>query len=218
MPSTPVLQLPYPAATDPADVPTDMRELAERIEALHGAPDGFAALDDTGKVPEDQLPPISSTVAMPLPVQLTVPRTQTLPGNAFYTVVTPSADVDLGCWAFVKDVDGAINGQVRVPEARTAAQVGLALAQSGSVAGTTRIQVFALKVADGQTYSRPLVDLGAGDVALPATAYSRKDAYFTLGAVAAGEQVLLRIVHAGAHANDTLAQNTLLLAAWLEGV
>jgi hypothetical protein len=33
MPTTPILKLPYPAAGDPADVPTDMRELAERIEA-----------------------------------------------------------------------------------------------------------------------------------------------------------------------------------------
>jgi hypothetical protein len=34
MPTTPKLLLPYPAANDPADVPTDMRELAERIEVV----------------------------------------------------------------------------------------------------------------------------------------------------------------------------------------
>jgi hypothetical protein len=34
MPTTPVLGLPYPAATDPADVPTDMQELANRLEAV----------------------------------------------------------------------------------------------------------------------------------------------------------------------------------------
>jgi hypothetical protein len=34
MPTTPVYALPYPAQTDPADVPTDMQELAERIEAV----------------------------------------------------------------------------------------------------------------------------------------------------------------------------------------
>lgn len=33
MPATPVYQLPYPAAADPADVPVDMQELADQIEA-----------------------------------------------------------------------------------------------------------------------------------------------------------------------------------------
>lgn len=34
MPSTPVYALPYPAAADPADVPLDMQELADRLETL----------------------------------------------------------------------------------------------------------------------------------------------------------------------------------------
>jgi hypothetical protein len=34
MPTTPIYALPYPAATDPADVPLDMQELAERVEAI----------------------------------------------------------------------------------------------------------------------------------------------------------------------------------------
>jgi hypothetical protein len=33
MPTTPIYALPYPAATDPADVPLDMQELAEAVEA-----------------------------------------------------------------------------------------------------------------------------------------------------------------------------------------
>ena len=37
MPATPIYALPYPAAADPADVPLDMQELAERIEAVLGA-------------------------------------------------------------------------------------------------------------------------------------------------------------------------------------
>ena len=36
MPATAVYQLPYPAPADPADVPLDMQELAERIEAAVG--------------------------------------------------------------------------------------------------------------------------------------------------------------------------------------
>jgi hypothetical protein len=34
MGTTPIYQLPYPEAVDPADVPLDMRELAERLEAI----------------------------------------------------------------------------------------------------------------------------------------------------------------------------------------
>ena len=34
MPATPTYALPYPAAGDPADVPVDMQELADRIEAV----------------------------------------------------------------------------------------------------------------------------------------------------------------------------------------
>lgn len=36
MGATPIYALPYPAATDPADVPTDMQELADRIETVVG--------------------------------------------------------------------------------------------------------------------------------------------------------------------------------------
>jgi hypothetical protein len=34
---TPIYELPYPESPDPADVPTDMRELAERVEAVLAA-------------------------------------------------------------------------------------------------------------------------------------------------------------------------------------
>jgi hypothetical protein len=55
MPTTPTLLLPYPAPGDPADVPTDMNELATRIETVRGAANGLASLDATGKVPAAQL-------------------------------------------------------------------------------------------------------------------------------------------------------------------
>lgn len=59
--TTPVLALPYPAATDPADVPHDISALANRIEAIYGQPNGLAGLDSSGKVPAASLPPASST-------------------------------------------------------------------------------------------------------------------------------------------------------------
>lgn len=56
MPQTAVLLLPFPADTDPADVPTDMQELANQIEAVRGTPNGLAATDAAGKLPTAQLP------------------------------------------------------------------------------------------------------------------------------------------------------------------
>jgi len=56
MGATPVLLLPYPEPSDPADVPTDMNELATRIETVRGAANGLASLGADGKVPAAQLP------------------------------------------------------------------------------------------------------------------------------------------------------------------
>ena len=60
MPQTPTMLLPYPAATDPADVPTDLHELADRLETVRGLANGLASLDATGKVPAAQLPAAGS--------------------------------------------------------------------------------------------------------------------------------------------------------------
>lgn len=56
MGATSVLLLPYPEPSDPADVPTDMNELATRIETVRGAANGLASLGADGKVPAAQLP------------------------------------------------------------------------------------------------------------------------------------------------------------------
>jgi hypothetical protein len=59
--TTPTLALPYPAPTDPADVPHDIQALANRIEAIYGQPNGLAGLDSSGKIPGAQLPTLAST-------------------------------------------------------------------------------------------------------------------------------------------------------------
>jgi hypothetical protein len=59
MPTTPKLGLPYPLNTDPADVPTDMFELADRIDDIAAVASGLATLDATGKVPNAQIAGIS---------------------------------------------------------------------------------------------------------------------------------------------------------------
>lgn len=65
MPTTPVLHLPFPADTDPADVPTDMQELALQIEALRNAANGLAGTDANGKLPTAQAPSIAMVTALP---------------------------------------------------------------------------------------------------------------------------------------------------------
>jgi hypothetical protein len=91
MPQTPILALPYPAATDPADVPTDMGELANRVEAVRGAINGLASLAADGRVPTTQLPPLPPAVV----------NGQWLKGSGGAMVwadITPADVIGLGTW------------------------------------------------------------------------------------------------------------------------
>jgi hypothetical protein len=81
MPTTPILQLPYPAATDPADVPTDMGELATRIETVRGAVNGLASLGADGKVPAAQLPAAAAGAGAEL-VYAQITANMTISGGA----------------------------------------------------------------------------------------------------------------------------------------
>ena len=65
MPTTPVLHLPFPADTDPADVPTDLQELALQIEAVRNVANGIAGTDAAGLVSAAQIPPIALVTALP---------------------------------------------------------------------------------------------------------------------------------------------------------
>jgi hypothetical protein len=219
MPNTPTLLLPYPAPTDPADVPTDMGELATRIETVRGLANGLASLDATGKVPAAQLPATSAAISGPIAVQLANPRVSSLQGNAFYTVVGLTA-WDAGHWEFIKDVEGRVYGTVAIPPGvtLTAATFRLRLA-ANAVAGITRMSLKAAVVAAGGNLNpATLTAVGvARDLTVPATAYGLIETTFAMAAPpAAGSLILIEVTHEGAHANDTLAVNTLLLGAWLE--
>ena len=61
MPTTPVYALPYPAASDPADVPVDMQELAERIALVLG---GALSATPPGSPFEGQLWGLSPTAGV----------------------------------------------------------------------------------------------------------------------------------------------------------
>lgn len=163
--------------------------------------------------------PLSSgVVGFAIPVQLAAPRVTTLAGNAFYSVLGLTA-WDAGHWEFVRDVEGRVYGTVAVPPGTaTVANLRMRLA-ANATAGITRMSVKGASVADGQTMNpAALAAIGsAQDVTVPATAYLAKEIVFPISPVPApGSLLLLEIIHEGAHANDTLAANTLLFGAWLE--
>ncbi|HEX9765181.1 MAG TPA: hypothetical protein VGA36_00355, partial [Nitriliruptorales bacterium] len=87
--------------------------------------------------------------------------------------------------------------------------------------GVTRFTVGVAAPADGESYDVTFTDETAQDITVPATAYLRKDATFpstgSLAAtIAAGDDLMVRVVHNGDHANDTLAVETLMPEAVLQ--
>jgi hypothetical protein len=122
-------------------------------------------------------------------------------------------------WEFVKDVDGYVFWQVRVPDGLAAtpnAKVVLEII-ANATSGVTRLGVSSKNAADGATMNAALTVETEQDITVPGTAYLRKKVSFTLtNAPAAGDLLYGNIKHAGAHANDTLAVDTLLLGAWLQ--
>jgi hypothetical protein len=122
-------------------------------------------------------------------------------------------------WTFVKDVDGFIYWQVRVPDGLAAtpnAKVVLEIV-ANATSGVTRLDVRSKNAADGAAMNAALTTETAQDITVPGTAYLRKKVSFTLtNAPAAGDLLYGAIAHDGAHANDTLAVDTILLGAWLQ--
>ena len=91
MPTTPKLLLPYPVATDPADVPADVQRLAAQVDTVAGANSGLATLDASGKIPASQLPTGSA-------------------GPTYsYGTTPPASPVDGDFWLFPAD---AANGVI----------------------------------------------------------------------------------------------------------
>jgi len=157
---------------------------------------------------------IESANAQEIPLQN--PRVSTLAGNSFFTVKAMT-NYDWGHWEFLKDVDGYSYGRVRVEGARAAPSVVISIA-AAATAGVTRLALDYAKLSDGQTMDQGFSSLAAQDITVPGTSQARKDVTFgPLAAFAHGDFLIVRVYHAGAHANDTLAVNTMLAGAWLIG-
>jgi hypothetical protein len=149
-----------------------------------------------------------------LPIQITGPYD----ANSFPTMYLLTGYQPY-VWEFVKDVDGYVFWQARVPDGLAAtpnAKVVLEII-ANATSGVTRLGVSSKNAADGATMNSSLTVETEQDITVPGTAYFRKKVSFTLtNAPAAGDLLYGNIKHAGAHANDTLAVDTLLLGAWLQ--
>jgi len=153
-----------------------------------------------------------------VPVDLRNPRVSSLAGNSFFSVLALT-NWDAGHWQFVKDVDGKIYGAVAVPKNLAGtpnASLRLVTAYNATT-GVSRWSVKSKDPADGETLDASFTSETAQDITVPGTAYFRKDVSFTLtNAPAADDLLLVEVFHEGAHANDTVAVNSLLFAAYLQ--
>lgn len=113
--------------------------------------------------------------------------------------------------ALIKDVDGSVYGRVRVPENYVSTpKIELGIL-ANATSGVTRLTIGTGVVAfDAESWDVAFTDETAQDITVPATAYVDKLVTFTLTTTpAAGKWLMVRLTHNGAHANDTLAVNTL---------
>lgn len=140
-------------------------------------------------------------------------------GNCFPTVTALTAWNNYH-WEMTKDVTGYVDGIVKIPNNVTvgAQKVVLEL-MANATTGVTRIYVQLKNVADGSSMNpASLSVISTQDITVPGTARLRKKVTFTdaTNTWAAGDILIVRIVHDGTHTNDTLAVNTELLGAWIE--
>ena len=120
-------------------------------------------------------------------------------------------------FVLTKDVDGYLYGNCRVPRdfVVTNAKVRVSIAAWTATSGVTRLALNCSRAADGGSlnpgsYASAIT---AQDITVPGTAALRKDVIFDISAVSgltAADDLLVRFDHLGAHANDTLADDTLV--------
>jgi len=153
------------------------------------------------------------------PLKLTAPRSQSLQGNAFWTVKTLTM-FDFAHWEFVKDVEGRIGGQILIPSTVSAApNAKIVLVLAGEAAnGVSRMNVaYLTQGTTGGWFGGTLTPVGAQDVTMPGAPTEMVKATFALSTgINPGTIMFFEIIHEGAHANDTFTANTWLVEAYLE--
>lgn len=164
-----------------------------------------------------------------IPIDLRMPDITGNPGNVSFNhsaLAAATPDFDLGHWEFVENVDGAVFGTVNIPNtigATPAAKIVIFVCSNDTGGTVTTFRVDARPIADAEVIDQALdTTVTNQDLTLSATAYTLKEASFTLPTsgndfpVVAKDQLLVRIEHEGADGDDTLASPTILFSAFLE--
>lgn len=161
----------------------------------------------------------SATQTIRIPIQLRTPQQSANLGNSFFNVNALTA-YDAGNFEFTKDVNGKVFGLVRIPKNMNATPTAKIILtyMANATTGVTRLSVASGDIADGESMNPASLTVEtAVDSTVPATAYLRKDVSFTLTDTPVADDLkIVQIYHEGAHANDTLAVNTILVDAVLE--
>lgn len=156
-----------------------------------------------------------------IPIDLRNPGITDNPDNAFWTVSALGADGDFGHWEYVQQADGDVYGIVAIPKNMAVtpnAKITLWMDDSGVTAQTLRMVVSGEYIASGEDWSpAALNDFSEVlEAAVPAVADQIVESVTAaIAAPVAGDLVQIRILHNGAHANDTLTTNPRLHAAFL---
>ena len=146
----------------------------------------------------------------PVPLKLT---TTDATGNG-YAALLSTANIRQVIPAFLKDVVGDWWGLVRIPDNYSSAGAVVISIAANATTGVTTMGLASNPVANAAGYDVALTSESDQDITVPGTAYFRKDVTFTLTpTLAAGSDLNVRIRHNGTAANDTLAVDTLMLAA-----
>lgn len=161
-----------------------------------------------------------------LPIDIRGPRTNTLPGNAWWApVFLSTADQDMHFWHMKEGVDSHIYGVIEVPfsiGATPAAKIILDICSANTTASKDfRIQASINTTAETESYDVAKTAITLQTVTSPTTAYERKLATFTVptsGAfpVVAKDYLDFDIYRNGAHASDNVLADLLIKGAWME--
>lgn len=158
-----------------------------------------------------------------IPVELRNPQVAANAGNCFPNVFV-GTDWEMWYWQFVKDVVGKLYGIVRVPENVSGSgspTIELETAWN-TTSGVATLGVATKAIADGESVNPgSLTNESDIDVTVPGTALLRKSVLFPAAgelseSLVASDLLIVEITHNGTAANDTVAVDTVLLAAFLK--
>lgn len=145
-----------------------------------------------------------------IPILLTVPDAT---GNG-YAALLSTANIREVIAGYLKDVDGSWYGVVRVPQDYASTPKIILRILANATSGVTRLNVHTSSFTTAEVVDAALTAETAQDITVPGTAYTLDDVTFDLSTtIAAGDSLTVRVQHAGNHANDTLAVDTLLYEA-----